>query len=122
MKLFPHDYVWGVYFEQALQQLHVTSFLSQWRHAESRRKLPISLHESYWKAYYVGLDVPQIAEFGAKEMVEYADVVLVFSDPNSAEDRWAKGLWLLFESMVYSDRTTSFGGRAEPGSLAAKAL
>ena len=26
MKLFPRDYVWGVYFEQALQQLHVTSF------------------------------------------------------------------------------------------------
>jgi hypothetical protein len=59
-------------------------FLSQWRHAESRRKLPISVHESYWKAYYPGLDAPQIAEFGAKEMVEDADVVLVFSDPNSA--------------------------------------
>lgn len=88
MKNFPKDYVWGVYFEQALQQLRVTSFFRNGTALKIDEGFQFLVHESYWRMYFPGLDATAIAKLGVEGMHENADAVMVFSDPDLARIAW----------------------------------
>jgi hypothetical protein len=88
MKLFPRDYIWGVYFDEVLPCLRVNGFFRN-------RAVPLIddtfyfvVHESYWKASYPGLDTAKIAALGVERMGSNVDVALVFSEPHFASVQW----------------------------------
>lgn len=47
------------------------------------------VHDTYWKAFYPGLDTAEIAALGVKQMESKVDVALVFSNPVSASVEWS---------------------------------
>ena len=88
MNLLPRDYIWGVYFDEALPCLRVNGFFRN-------RVVPLIddtfyfvVHESYWKAFHPGLDMAEIAALGVKHVGSNVDVALVFSDPRFASVEW----------------------------------
>ena len=106
MKLFPRDYIWGVYFDEALPCLRVNGFFRN-------RAVPLIddtfyfvVHESYWKAFYPGLDTAEIAALGVKQMGSNVDVALVFSDPRFASVEWPVCLRLFLQSLFPPGRGT----------------
>ena len=98
MNLLPRDYIWGVYFDEALPCLRVNGFFRN-------RAVPLIddtfyfvVHESYWKARYPGLDTTEIAALGVKQVGSNVDVALVFSDPRFASVEWPVAYGYFFNS------------------------
>ena len=109
MKQLPRDYIWGVYFESATQQLRLTNFFRNRFVPQIDRNFEFVDHESYWKANIPGLDANGLAKLGAKEMTARVDVALVFSDPNSAWVAWPSdyGYYLNPYSALVAERLSA---------------
>ncbi len=88
MKSFPQDYVWGVYFDEALPSLRVNGFFRNGAMPRIDENFYFVVHETYWNASHPGLGAAQIAALGVKHMESNVDVALVFSDPRFASVEW----------------------------------
>ena len=79
MELFPRDYIWGVYFDEALPSLRVNGFFRNGAMPRIDDTFYFVVHESYWKAFHPGFDAVDIAALGVKQVRSNVDIALVFS-------------------------------------------
>jgi len=103
----PRDWIWGVYFDEAIPRLYV---YGTWRNATPRidETFTFVSHETYWNVHFAGVPAEEIAAIAVANVRDNVDVLLTFRDPKDASVEWPSeyGIYLNPISQLVAERVS----------------